>query len=53
MIYNIYPVLHFLYNIGWVNQIRSHHQFDPMGMKKVICRRTSTSFVKETNELVN
>jgi hypothetical protein len=51
-----YPICALIYIVsltGWVNRIRSHHQFDPIGIKKVECRRTSTSYVIETNELIN
>ncbi|CAF4980593.1 unnamed protein product [Rotaria socialis] len=38
---------------GWIKQIRSQHQFDPIGIKKVECRRTSCSGNIETNEVNN
>ena len=37
--------------IGWVTQIRSHHQFDPTGIKKINCRRRSASTMTQTSEL--
>ncbi|CAM4915347.1 unnamed protein product [Rotaria socialis] len=37
----------------WIKQIRSQHQFDPIGIKKVECRRTSCSGNIETNEVNN
>ena len=39
--------------IGWINQIRSQHQFDPVSVKKIRCRRTSTSLFAQTDSLVD
>ena len=43
---------HIVSLIGWVDQIRSQHQFDPVAINKVTCRRTSTSTAQATSELI-
>ncbi|CAM4849682.1 unnamed protein product [Rotaria magnacalcarata] len=38
---------------GWINQVRSQHQFDPVGIKKVRCRLTSTSLITQIDSLID